>query len=202
MDEFTVKQDHGGDSVVTVHQDTRYDPFGGHIPLLVFHTGQSLKSQSGRAWNVKEAIRTYCYERGYRIEEETPQTITARYDPQTHSGYAFGQLRDAIQADPRYRAQMQRVDEAKVALVRKYGSSLSQLRNLIAALEKAAHEAEKQIDQETADVQAEIVAGLDLPPHLLPYQREALTKPFQPALLAFGRHQGLPDDLEAILALL
>lgn len=205
LDPIIVPQAHGADTTVDVFATTQPGPIG-PVQQLHFHSPQSLKSQSARAWNVKEAIRKYCFERGYQIAHEDQRTITATYSAHAHSGYARNQLVTALRADPRYTAECRRAREAQDAVGHKFAPALEQLHNLVRALEEKAKEEGERIQKETAQVRAAILAEMELPPHLLPEDLQRLEQ-YGPGDCTTGvtlnrRTKELPTDLQPILNLL
>lgn len=202
-DQITVTQEHGQDSIVEVSEEMR-DGYPSPVRLLHFYTSQSLTSQSGRAWNVYEAIKSYCRERGYSIIDSNQHSVTAQYDPRAHSQQAWYELREQIQSDPRYSVALTYAKEDAAKVQATFGPVISQVKNLLHALEHRTYAEYKEIQECLAQVQHEVLDDKELPTHLNNPDRESLERPLYQ--LAFDHYQrygdGLPDDLDSILGLL
>jgi len=203
MEQLIVPQEHGKDSIVEITEDV-VDRYPSQIKILRFYTSQSLVSNSGRAWNVREAIKNYCREHGYRIEEETQHEIAAAYSSREHSYYAADKLRKAVQEDGRYQAAV--ADGKKMAReiqLSTYGPALSILKKAIAVLEKEAREELAQIAERVARTQEAVLAELDLPDYLLEPERSSLHRPmYHPELDHYTRHAVSEEDVDTVLAIL
>ena len=201
---LTVPQEHGKDSTVEITEDIQ-NGYPGPTRILRFYTDQSLASNSGRAWNVRKAIEDFCNKRGYRITDESQHEITAAYSAQAHSYRALDSLRKAIQADARYERALTDGKKAAQDVQGSYGPAIAQLNALILALKTRARSEFATVTKEIGWVQNSVIADLELPPHLLPADQEALHRPlYQPEFDHYARYQTDLDnlDLDSIMALL
>ena len=207
---FTVAQERGGDTVVTVTTETRKD-WPEDREYLLFETDQSLTTQSGRAWNVNEAIKSYCRARGYRINETTRRNVTAVYHPESHSQVGWYNIIMATKADPRYKASQTECEHRRDEINQVYGGTIAQLRNLIRNLESRNDALLNELNAQLIETQLHILTDIEIPAHVQGIDRKRLEQPSYPidqmkssnyySLDSQGRDI-LPADLAPILALL
>ena len=188
-----VEQEHGKDSIVEITETMR-EAYPQPVPILSFYTDQSLASNSGRAWNVRKAVKGYCLERGYRITDETQHEIIAQYDPQQHSYRALDSLRNTIREDERYTRALTSGKDETARIQDIYGPAITTLKAMIRTLETDARAKLAQAADDVAAVQNSVIANQTFPPHLLPNEQEMLHRPlFQPELDHYARYQPLVD---------
>ena len=193
MEQLTVPQEHGKDSVVDIREEMR-EAYPRPVPVLSFYTDQSLASNSGRAWNVRKAIKDYCLERGYRITNETQHEIIAQYDPRQHSYCALDSLRKGIQEDERYVRALTAGKREVAKIQDTYGPAITTLKAMIRTLETDARVKLGRVADEVAWVQNSVIADQTFPSHLLPSEQEMLHRPlFQPELDHYARYRLLAD---------
>lgn len=193
MEQLTVPQEHGKDSVVDVREEMR-EAYPRPVPVLSFYTDQSLASNSGRAWNVRKAIKDYCLERGYRVTGESQHEIIAQYDPRQHSYCALDSLRKDIQKDERYVRALAHGKSEATRIQGIYGPAITTLKAMIRTLEADARAKLARAADDVAAVQNSIIANQTFPPHLLPSEQEMLHRPlFQPEIAHYARYQPLAN---------
>ena len=200
-----VEQEHGKDSIVEIMETTR-EAYPQPVPILSFYTDQSLASNSGRAWNVRKAIKNYCLERGYRITGESPHEIIAQYDPRQHSYQALDSLRRAVQEDAVYKSAVIEGKQRAQEIQDVYGPAIAALKKIIHSLESQARNEFSRVANQVATIQELTIDQFTLPPHLLPNEQEMLHRPlFQPEFDHYAQYQiDIDDNIDpnSIMALL
>ena len=178
MAQFTVPQETGLDSTVTVSSHTGSE--GQHVTYLNFVTNQSLLVNSNRAWNVCKAIKDYAYQRGYRIDDKDFNKFEAiaTYDPSLHSHVEIDKVRDQVKADPHYQKAAQLAEAQAQTINKEYGRATRLLKNLAKALENRQRLELKRVGVQLSVVQREIMDNLFVPPEVNEQDRGRLDKLF------------------------
>lgn len=208
-DKFSVEQKCGHNSTVRVEQGTRgtgrYER-----DTLIFETDQKLDTGSGRAHTVREAIRRYCNERGYRLRDGDFERygVEVAYDARHHSGILTYQLEERVRADERFQVAAAGVLQRRDVLCQQFGKQIKLLKNLVFALEEHRDDALCTLRDELIAVQVEILGSCDVPPQVSGFDRRRLFEPSYPLVeirtpYYSGERRGeLPESLDEALALI
>ena len=204
LDQFTVPQEKGKDSQVSVFE---FEVEGWHTskPALRFETDQSMQSNSVRAGEVETAIDNYAMQRGYRLQKPFEKfEVIAVYDTDFHSSVATANLRKQIVSHPRYERAIAATRQEKNQILAKYGRQIDQLKELISCLEKREAVELEAVKQNIISDQIEILNTLDIPEIINERDMRWLKKPIEKIEHDHYKqyHRKIPANAEQIIELL
>ena len=157
---FEVKQEKGSDSLVSVEEDVIIG-YPDDKQVLIFHTDQSLFSNSDRAWQVENAIKIYADERGYKVQKSEKYQVIAIYSPEYHSRMLEYKLRCAVKEHRDFLETAEVAKNDMVWLDEKYGRHILELKQLVFLLEEKLDNKLKQVAASLIKKQKEIISDLD-----------------------------------------
>jgi len=201
IDQFVVEQEHGKDSTVWVYELSA-NTWAGPRDWLIYVSDQSLKSNSGRAWDVNRAIEKHAQPQGF--ESTSPQSVnedlswgdgvsfpdmvqsaakgnywnhiaTFVYSPDAHSRITAIHIKDDIQNHPDYVAAFEKAEQQAQEIKDTTGRLIATINKMVQKLEKETDQELTRLNIELLKVQKQLVDKITFPDHLSKYDRDHLT---------------------------
>jgi len=206
MSTITVEQNRGKDSTIEIRQETR-NTFTGPTNYLIFHSDQALDTDSNRAWNVNDAIKKYCWQRGFQLprKPERKYQTAAHYDRAHHSMVLKFGIQQQIEDDDRYALASAQARKRAEELGEKYSLAIAQLKHAAFVLSQQLESELKLERKRLKKLESKIVNETKKPVAMLDADYERLLDPFHPLTRIEVRSKTtreLPDSFDAVLALL